>query len=86
MKVNSDKSHLLMSGNKRTITSVGNTWMEAEDVLEILRMAIDSKLKFESHINKPYKSQAKKLNTLEEISNYMAVYERKIMLKAFITL
>ena len=49
-------------------------------------MTIDSKLKFESHINKPYKSQAKKLNTLEEISNYMAVYERKIMLKAFITL
>ena len=45
-----------MSGNKRTITSIGNTWMESEDVLEILRMAIDSKLKFESHINKPYKS------------------------------
>ena len=51
MKVNSDKSHLLMSGNK-AITNIDNNRIEYEDIHELLGITIDSKLTFEIHTNK----------------------------------
>ena len=54
MKVNTDKSHLLMSGNK-PITNIGNKRMKSEDIYKILEITIESKLTFETHINKLFK-------------------------------
>ena len=54
MKVNTDKSHLLMSGNK-AITNIGNKRMKSEDIYKILQITIESKLTFETHINKLFK-------------------------------
>ena len=55
MKVNTDKSHLLMSGNK-PITNIGNKRMKSEDIYKILEITIESKLTFETHINKFFKT------------------------------
>ena len=41
MKVNSDKSHLLMSGNK-TVANIDNNRIEFEDIHELLGITIDS--------------------------------------------
>ena len=41
MKVNSDKSHLLMSGNK-TVANIDNNRIESEDIHELLGITIDS--------------------------------------------
>ena len=41
MKVNSDKSHLLMSGNK-TNANIDNNRIESEDIHELLGITIDS--------------------------------------------
>ena len=54
MKVNTDKSHLLMSG-KKAITNIGNKRMKSEDIYKILEITIESKLTFETHINKLFK-------------------------------
>ena len=51
MKVNSDKSHLIMSGNKST-TDIDINRIEFEDINELLRITINSNLTFESHIAK----------------------------------
>ena len=55
MKVNTDKSHLLMSG-KKAITNIGNKRMKSEDIYKILEITIESKLTFETHINKFFKT------------------------------
>ena len=46
MKVNSDKSHFKMSGNKKAITTIDNNCIKSQDVHELLRITIDSKLTF----------------------------------------
>ena len=55
MKLNTDKSHLLMSGNK-AITNIGNKRMKSEHIYKRLEITIDSKLAFETHINKIFKT------------------------------
>ena len=65
MKVNSDKSYLLMSGNK-AIANNANNFIESEDIDELLRLTIDSKLTFETHINKLCNKASQKLKLLLE--------------------
>ena len=55
MKLNTDKSHLLMFGNK-AITNIGNKRMKSEHIYKRLEITIDSKLTFETHINKIFKT------------------------------
>ena len=85
LKVNSDNSHLLISGNKKAIANVNKNCIESEDIPELPRIPIDQKLTFENHINKFCKRASQKLNTLAQISNYMAFDKRKVIAKAFIT-
>ena len=47
MKVNSDKSHLLMSGNK-AIANIDDNRMESKYIHEFLGTTIDSKLTLEN--------------------------------------
>ena len=42
MRVNSDKSHLLMSANK----AIDNNRIKCEDIIEVFGITIDSKLTF----------------------------------------
>ena len=61
MKINSGKSHLLMPGNK-AIANTGNNRIESEDINELLSITTDSKLTFETHVNKLCKTASQKLN------------------------
>ena len=70
MKVNGDKSHLLMSGNK-SIAYIDNNRIESKDTHELLRRTIDSKLIFETYINNFCKKTNQKLKVLARISNHM---------------
>ena len=73
-----------MSANK-AITNNGNNRIDSEDAYELLGITIDSKLTFETHINKLFKKVKQKLNALAQISNYTTFDERKIITKVFIT-
>ena len=51
MKVNTDKSHLLLSGNTKLISNIDNNLIESEQEQVLLGITIDSNLSFEKHIN-----------------------------------
>ena len=53
MKVNTGKSHLLLSGNSRATATIDNSYIEWEDEQVLLGITIDSNLTFENHW-KPY--------------------------------
>ena len=81
MKVNTDKSHLLLSGNNKLID---NKLIESENEQVLLGVTIDSNLSFEKHINNLYKKASQKLNALARISGYINLQKRRVIMKSFI--
>ena len=84
MKENSNKSHLLMPGNK-AIANINNNHVESEDMHELPGITIDWELIFETHVNKLCWKANQKLNALAWISNYMTFDKRKTIMKALVT-
>ena len=62
MKVNTDKSHLLLSSNSRATTTIDNSCIESEDEQVLLGRAIQSILIFENLTNSIRKKASQKLN------------------------
>ena len=85
MKVNTDKSHLLLSGNIKLTSNIDNNITESEEKQELLGVIIDSRLTFEEHVNNLSKKASQKLNALARISSYMDIPKRRIIFKSFIT-
>ena len=73
VKVNSDKSHLLVSGNVRATAKIDNNYIESEQEQMLLGIMIDSKLTFENHVNNIYKRASQKLNSLARVASYMNI-------------
>ena len=71
MKVNIDKSHLIVSGNVRATAKIDNNYIESEKEQVLLGITIDSNLTFENHINNICKRASQKLNALVRFSPYM---------------
>ena len=61
MKVNTGKSHLLVSGNIRATAKIDSNYIESEKEQVILGITVDSNLTFENHICKKSKSKIKEL-------------------------
>ena len=85
MKVNTDKSHLLLSGNTKLIANIDDNLIESEKDQVLLGITIDSNLSFEEHINNLCKKASQKLNALARISGYMDIPKRRTLMKSFIT-
>ena len=85
MKVNTDKSHLLMSGNSNVISVIDSNLIESENEQVPLGILIDSKLTFKSHVNNICKKASQKLNALARISSYLDIQKRRTLMKSFIT-
>ena len=77
MKVIGDKSHLLISVNKKALVNIGNNCIKSEDVHELLGITIESKLTSENRIDKFCKKVSQKLYAHARIYNYMAFDKRK---------
>ena len=85
MKVNTGKSHLLLSGNSRATATIDNSCIESEDEQVLLGITIDSNLTFENHINSICKKASQKLNALARIAPYMNTQKRRAIMKSFVT-
>ena len=83
VKVNTGKSHLLLSGNSRATATIDNSYIESEDEQVVLGITIDSNLTFENHINSICKKASQKLNVLARIAPYMNIQKRKAIMKSF---
>ena len=85
MKVNTGKSHLLVSGNVRSKAKIDNNYIESEKEQVLLGIKIDSNLTFENHINNICKKASQKLNALARVAPYMNTQKRRIIMKSFVT-
>ena len=61
MKVNTGKSHLLLSGNSRATATIDNSYIESEDEQVLLGITVDSNLTFENYINSTCKMPLEEL-------------------------
>ena len=85
MKVNTSKSHLLLSGNSRATATIDNSYIESEDEQVLLGITIESNPIFENHINSICKKAFQKLNALARIAPYMNIQKRRTIMKSFVT-
>ena len=85
MKVNTVKSHLLLSGYSRGTATIDNSYIESEDEQVLLGITIDSNLTFENHINSNCKKASQKLNALGRIIPYLNIQKRRTIIKSFVT-
>ena len=83
MKVNTGKSHLLLSGNFRATATIDNSYIEPEDEQVLLGITIDSNLTLEHHINSICKKASQKLNALARIAPYTKIQNRRAIMKSF---
>ena len=67
MKINADKSHLLLSGNTQLTSDIDNNLITSEKEQMLLGTTIDSNLSFEEHFNNLCKKASQKLNALARI-------------------
>ena len=67
MKLNTGKSHLLLSGNSRATATIDNRYIESEDEQALLGITVESNLTFENHINRIFKKASQKLNALSSL-------------------
>ena len=93
MKINSEKSHILLSGNDNISA---NTYISeikkiltyhtiiSESKNELQGIILDAKLSFEDYINNLCKKASQKLNALARIAPYMCLEKRKAVMKAYV--
>ena len=84
MKINTGKSHQLLSGNSTATATIGNGYTESDNEQVLLGITIDSNLSFEYHINSICKKASKKFNALARIVSYMNIQKRKTIMKSFV--
>ena len=85
MKVNTAKSHLLLSGNTQLTSNIDNNLITSEKEQMLLGIAIDSNLSFIENINNLCKKASQKLNALARIARYMDIQKRRTIMKSPIT-
>ena len=85
MKINTCKSHLVISENITATAKIDNNYIESEKEQVLLGITIHSNLTFENHINNICKRASQKLNTLARVAPYMNMQKRRIIMKSFVT-
>ena len=86
MKLNTDKCHLLISGNKHE-----HIWAKLDqdiiwetNTVKLLGVTIDNNLKFDSHIANICSKANRKLSALTRVAKFLSFQKRRILFKAFI--
>ena len=86
MKLNTDKCHLLISGNKNEYIWAKldeDTVWESNDV-ELLGVSIDNNIRFDKHISNICLKANRKLSGLTRVAKFVPFIKRRILFKAFI--
>ena len=85
MKLNTDKCHLLMAGNKHE-----HIWVKLVDkkiwennIVKLLGVTIDSQIKLNSHVLNICSKAGRKLSVLTRMTKYLSFDKKKILIKTF---
>ena len=85
MKGNEDKCHVILSSQDNVHVNIGTAQIKSSKFQKLLHINIDSKWKFEEHINWICKKASAKLNALGGISYYMNPLKRRLLVNACFT-
>lgn len=84
LKINPNKSHLVLSTKEDLIINIQSVDIHNTISQKMLGIKIDSELKFDVHINDLCNKANLKLHALARISSYMSSQKIKMIMKAFI--
>ena len=83
MKGNTDKCHLLLSKDESYEIRIGDSIIESSTCEKLLGIKIDSKLRFNNHIQDLCNKANRKLRALARETPYMNLQKRKVLINAF---
>ena len=85
MKVNTEKCHFLVSGQKHEHlwTKVGENIIWEKNEVKLLGLTIDNDLKFDTHISKICSKANQKLSILTRMKTFLSFKQRRIIFKSF---
>ena len=85
MKDNKEKLQLLVPNVGDDISiDIGGKDIVGREVVKLLGIKFDSKLRFDEHVSSLCKKASQKLHALARISTYMCSSKLKILMKSFI--
>ena len=86
MKLNVDKCHLMIFGEKRRKVKIhiAEAVIEESDEETLLGITLDTKISFKSHVQSLCKKASQKLHALSTISIFMDSNKIKLMMNAFV--
>ena len=86
MKLNEDKCHLMIFGNKckDSVVNIGNSTIKESDYEKRLGVALIKKLSFTKHVEDLCKKASQTLHALARLSNYTDLVKLKLLMVAFI--
>ena len=86
LKLNDDKCHLMIFGEKSTeaTVSIGNSMINESDYEKLLGVTFDKKLSFKKHVEDLSKKANQKLHALARLSNYIDPIKSEIVMNSFI--
>ena len=84
MKLNTDKYHLIISGNKHESlwADIGNDRIWESNHVKLLGINIDRNLKFDFHMLKVCSEATRKLTILSRIFKFLTFEKRRVLIKA----
>ena len=85
MKLNTDKCHLLVSGNKigQMSAKLDRTIVWKSNDIKLLGIKLNNKLKFDKHVSIIYSKANRKLSTLTRVAKFLTFKKKLILVKAF---
>ena len=83
MKGNTDKCHLLLSKDECSKIHIEDFIIESRTCEKLLGIKIDSKLRFDDHIQDLCNKANRKLRALARATPYMNLQTRKVLMNAF---
>ena len=85
MKLNTDKCHLIISGNKHESfwADIGNDRIWESNYVKLLGINIDRSLKFDFHMLKVCSKANRKLTILSRMFKLVTFKKRKVLIKAY---
>ena len=85
MKLNDDKCHLLVSGDKYESmwAQIGKAKIWESKTQQLLGIEIERTLNFDEHVKSLCKKAGRKLSVLSRLPSYMTVKQKRILMKSF---
>ena len=87
MKLNEEKCHFMIFGNKNkdSVVAIGKSTIKESEYEKLLGVTFDKKLSFTKHVQDLCKKAHQKLHALARLSNYIDPIKLKLLMDAFIT-